>query len=133
MINIREIIILSLIGILCGLSMGSIGIGAGLVTVPLLIIYGINIKTAIALIMVMQLLPQSAPGVYHYWNYILWIPTILVVIGSIIGIWIGSSITSKKYVSDNTLYRIIPVFLFVSAIYFYIKHWNSGLKYDILE
>ena len=71
MINIREIIILSLIGILCGLSMGSIGIGAGLVTVPLLIIYGINIKTAIALIMVMQLLPQSIFGVINYWNYII--------------------------------------------------------------
>ena len=122
-----------IIGGLAGISMGTIGIGAGLITMPLLIYSGLSIPQSVAIAMVMQLLPQSAPGVYHYWNYILWIPTILVVIGSIIGIWIGSSITSKKYVSDNTLYRIITVFLFVSAIYFYIKHWNSGLKYDILE
>lgn len=73
----------------------------------------------------MQLLPQSAPGVYHYWNDILWTPTIFVVIGSIIGIWIGSIITTKKYISENTLYKIITVFLFISSIYFYVKHWNS--------
>jgi len=123
-LNIKNVIFL-IIGSLAGISMGSIGIGAGLITMPLLIYSGLSIPQAVASAMVMQLLPQSAPGVYHYWNDILWTPTIFVVIGSIIGIWIGSIITTKKYISENTLYKIITVFLFISSIYFYVKHWNS--------
>lgn len=122
MINIREIIILSLIGILCGLSMGSIGIGAGLVTVPLLIIYGINIKTAIALIMVMQLLPQSIFGVINYWNYINWYQSFIVIFASFVGIYIGSFIVTNNYISELTLYKILTIFLIINSIYFTIKY-----------
>lgn len=122
MINIKEIIILSLIGILCGLSMGSIGIGAGLVTVPLLIIYGINIKTAIALIMVMQLLPQSIFGVINYWNYINWYQSFIVIFASFVGIYIGSFIVTNNYISELTLYKILTIFLIINSIYFSIKY-----------
>lgn len=122
MINIREIIILSLIGILCGLSMGSIGIGAGLVTVPLLIIYGINIKRAIALIMVMQLLPQSIFGVINYWNYINWYQSFIVIFASFVGIYIGSFIVTNNYISELTLYKILTIFLIINSIYFTIKY-----------
>lgn len=122
MINIKEIIILSLIGILCGLSMGSIGIGAGLVTVPLLILYGINIKTTIALIMVMQLLPQSIFGVINYWNYINWYQSFIVIFASFIGIYIGSFIVTNNYISELTLYKILTIFLIINSIYFTIKY-----------
>jgi uncharacterized membrane protein YfcA len=122
MINIKEIIILSLIGILCGLSMGSIGIGAGLVTVPLLIIYGINIKTAIALIMVMQLLPQSIFGVINYWNYINWYQSFIVIFASFVGIYIGSFIVTNNYIMELTLYKILTIFLIINSIYFSIKY-----------
>ena len=132
LINIKNVFYL-IIGSLAGISMGTIGIGAGLITMPLLIYSGLSIPQSVAVAMVMQLLPQSAPGVYHYRKYILWTPTILVVLGSVIGIWIGSLIVSKKYISENTLYRIITIFLFVSAIYFYIKHWNTGIKFNIVE
>ena len=47
----------AIIGILAGVSMGTIGMGAGLIAVPLLILVGMNIKQVIAAIMVMQLLP----------------------------------------------------------------------------
>jgi len=122
MINIKQIIILSLIGILSGLSMGSIGIGAGLITVPLLIIYGINIKTAIALIMVMQLLPQSIFGVINYWNYINWYKSFIVIFASFIGIYIGSFIVTNNYISESTLYKILTIFLIINSIYFTIKY-----------
>lgn len=122
MINIKEIIILSLIGILCGLSMGSIGIGAGLVTVPLLILYGINIKTAIALIMVMQLLPQSIFGVINYWNYINWYQSFIVIFASFVGIYIGSFIVTNNYILELTLYKILTIFLIITSIYFSIKY-----------
>jgi len=122
MVNITEIIILSLIGILCGLSMGSIGIGAGLVTVPLLILYGIDIKTAVALIMVMQLLPQSIFGVINYWNYINWYQSFIVIVASFIGIYIGSFTVSNNYISELILYKILTIFLIINSIYFSIKY-----------
>ena len=122
MVNITQIIILSLIGILSGLSMGSIGIGAGLVTVPLLILYGIDIKKAIALIMVMQLLPQSIFGVINYWNYINWYQCFIVIVASFIGIYIGSFIVTNNYISELILYKILTIFLIINSIYFSIKY-----------
>tara|TARA_A100001011_G_scaffold137009_1_gene144479 strand:+ start:262 stop:639 length:378 start_codon:yes stop_codon:yes gene_type:complete len=122
MINIREIVILSLIGIFSGLSMGSIGIGAGLIIVPLLIFYGINIKTAIALIMVMQLLPQSIIGVINYWNYINWYQSFIIIIANFIGISIGSYMVTNNYISELILYKIFTIFLIIITIYFSIKY-----------
>ena len=43
-------IIYALIGILSGISMGIIGIGAGVITLPLLLATGMNIKKAVGCI-----------------------------------------------------------------------------------
>ena len=59
-------IIYALIGILSGISMGIIGIGAGVITLPLLLATGMNIKKAVGCILLMQLLPQSLAGVLIY-------------------------------------------------------------------
>lgn len=126
MFTLAQNIAFFLIGGIAGISMGSIGIGAGLLTMPLLIYTGMTLKEAVAAAMVMQLLPQSAPGVYNYWNHIRWMPSFLVVVGSTIGIWIGSHCVTDGYLSNRTLYRIITVFLFVSAIYFSVYHWNHN-------
>ena len=128
-----DIVIYIILGLLCGISMGSIGIGAGLISVPLLIYYGLNIHQAVAVAMVMQLFPQSAPGVYNYRKYILWRPTIFVIVGSMLGIWVGSYITSKHMIPDYILYRILTVFLLFASLYFYKKHWYPHHKYDIIE
>lgn len=114
-----------LTGGIAGISMGSIGIGAGLLTMPLLIYSGMSIQQAVAAAMVMQLLPQSAPGVYNYWEHILWLQSMLVVVGSIFGIWLGSYLVTKKYLTNKMLYRIITIFLLISSIYFYMFHWDS--------
>lgn len=116
-------IIYILIGLLTGISMGVIGIGAGLITVPLLTLTGLNIKQVIAVIMVMQLLPQSLAGVINYKHHIDWVPTIIVIIGSIFGIWLGSHLVTNDYVTERMIYRILTVFLLVSSIYFYNYHW----------
>lgn len=113
-----------IIGSIAGVSMGTIGMGAGSITVPLLLYTGLTIPQTIAVIMVMQLLPQSLPGVYNYRKHIMWEPTILVIIGSLFGIWFGSHMVANKYISDQMQYKMITVFLFISSIYFYIKHWN---------
>lgn len=118
-------IIYLFIGGLAGISMGTIGVGAGLITIPLLIMNGLNINQAVAAGLVMQLFPQSAPGLINYWKHVLWLPSILVVLGSLIGIWIGSKIIKEKLLSNRFLYRIITVFLLFTSVYFYVCHWND--------
>ena len=111
-----------IIGCITGISMGVIGIGAGLITMTLLILSGLTVKQSIAAVMVMQLLPQSLPGVMNYKDHIIWTPTIFVIIGSIFGIWFGSHMVKFGLLDENMLYQIITVFLFVTSIYFYICH-----------
>ena len=112
------------IGIVTGISMGSTGMGAGLISMPLLIYSGLTIKESVAVAMVMQLFPQSIPGVINYWNNIKWIPTIFVIIGSIFGIWLGSYLVKNNILTEKIMYRIITIFLFITTIYFYLKHWE---------
>lgn len=112
-----------IIGIITGISMGSLGIGAGIISIPLMIKAGLTIKQAVGAGMVMQLLPQSIPGVINYWDNIVWAPTMALIIGSFVGIWIGSYVVSHNMVSEKTLYRIITVMLLCCTIYFYYKYW----------
>ena len=95
MIGFLRCIYFFIVGSIAGVSMGSIGIGAGLITMPLLIYGGLTIKQSVAAVMVMQLLPQSIPGVINYKKYILWLPSLLVILGSIYGIWLGSNAVRK--------------------------------------
>lgn len=128
-----KIFIYLLIGSISGVPMGVIGIGAGLITMPLLIYSGLTLPEAVAVSMVMQLFPQSAPGVYNYWKYIHWKPTFFVILGSFFGIWLGSILTANKYLSDLFLYRFLAIFLLLSSFYFFIKHWNPVKKINIIE
>tara|TARA_A100001015_G_C14864239_1_gene661608 strand:+ start:695 stop:1075 length:381 start_codon:yes stop_codon:yes gene_type:complete len=120
--NIIDFIILSLIGIICGISMGSIGIGSGVIIMPLLILYGINFKTAVAAIMVMQLFPQSILGVFNYYKDINWYISLIILIASFIGIYIGSYIVSNNYISELTIFKILTIILIIISVYFSIKY-----------
>ena len=83
-----------MIGCLAGIAMGSIGIGAGMITIPLLLMTGLDINQAVGASLVMQLLPQSLPGVMLYKsnNMIHWESALYVVLGSCLGIFILSLI-----------------------------------------
>ena len=120
--NIAQIIILVTIGMLSGIFMGSMGIGTGLISMPLLILYGIDFKTSISIIMVMQLLPQSILGVINYWNFIDWYKSFFIILGSMFGIFIGSYIIINNYISEIILYKIFTIVLIVISIYFTKKY-----------
>lgn len=116
-------IIYFLIGSITGISMGTLGVGAGIISIPLMIKTGLTIKEAVAAGMVMQLLPQSIGGVYNYRKSIVWIPTILLILGSVFGIWIGSYMVNKNLISEKYLYKMLTIILFISTIYFYYNYW----------
>ena len=120
---IQRIIYDLLIGLIVGISMGATGIGAGLITVPLLIGSGVSFKEAVSATMVMQLLPQSFFGVKNYWNEINWSLSLRIIFTSIIGIFFGSKIVTDNIISELFMYKILTIFLLFSSIYFYIKFW----------
>lgn len=111
-----------IIGTLSGVSMGIIGVGAGIITIPLLIYTGLNIKHAVGISLIMQLLPQSLPGVMLYYKNG-YIDTssitisMIIVLGSLLGIFIGSYLVNYDYVNIRIMYIALTVLLFGSGLY----------------
>ena len=120
-----EYILYTLIGVLSGISMGTIGIGAGIITIPLLILTGMDINTAVGCVLLMQLLPQSLPGVivYHREEYIHYESAFVVILGSILGIFIGSLLISYKVLTEEMCYKIITLVLIITTIMFIKQHF----------
>ena len=108
-----------LIGLITGISIGIVGIGAGIIMMPLLISYGVSIKTAVAVGLVLQLVPQSLPGViiYNQNGYVDWILSIYVIIGSLIGITIGAYLVNHKYINKKQMYQYLFIILLFSTLY----------------
>lgn len=110
---------LILIGIFIGINMGILGIGGGMLLIPMLVWYGFTLQEAVAASLILQLLPQTFPGVYAYHRkgLIRWRESLYVVLGSLIGVAFGSYIGSKKLIKEVYLYRALIVFMIISIIY----------------
>ena len=122
--NYIQIINYLLIGTLAGMSMGIVGVGAGIITIPLLIYSGLSIRSAVGVSLVMQLLPQSLPGVliYNKKGFIPPIPSILVVTGSVIGIAIGAYMVKHDIITEKMTYQLLSIILIITAIVFSKKY-----------
>ena len=115
-------ILYCIVGLFVGISMGITGIGAGLLTITLLSYLGVDIKKAISVCMIMQLLPQSIIGLYNYWEYTDIYMSGLVTLFSFFGIWVGSYLVKENYINDLFIYKLITFFLFFTTIIFYLKY-----------
>ena len=117
-------IIYALIGMLAGISMGIIGIGAGVITLPLLLATGMNIKKAVGCILLMQLLPQSLAGVliYHKDKNIDYTSSLIVISGSVLGIIIGAYMVSSNIISESFTYKLLTIVLICTSIVFTKKY-----------
>lgn len=120
MYNLLYILQYFSIGALAGLSMGIIGIGAGIITLPLLIYSGMHIEGAVACILFMQLLPQSLPAVlvYSKSEHIDYNISMLVILGSVIGTLLGSLIIYYDLISEKTTYKLLTIVIIITAIIF---------------
>ena len=115
-------IIYVLIGALAGFFMGMIGMGAGIITVPLLVYSGMNIHNAVGCSLLMQLLPQSLPGVmlYHYKGHMQYYASFAVIFGSILGSLLGSLLVTYDYISEKMLYKLLTYLLiFITSLFIY--------------
>ena len=117
-----RMILYFLIGALSGISMGIVGVGAGMLTIPLLIYSGLSLQESVGISLIMQLLPQSLPGVMLYYNEgnitnITIIIALFVVFGSLLGIYLGSYLVNKNYVNLKFMYGNLAGLLIGSGLY----------------
>ena len=123
----------AIIGIVSGTSMGIIGVGSGLLTIPALVFTGLSLQQSVGISLIIQLLPQSFPGAYMYYkkghvNKKILLITAIVLIGSLVGTTIGAYLVTKDYISQQFTYRILTVLLFISSLYIGFNHWNMPFK-----
>jgi len=114
---------LILIGLFSGLLMGMIGIGGGVIMLSLMVLAGISLKHAVAITLVLQMVPQSIFGVYEYWKggFVNWWLSLFIIIGSTIGIYGGSLLSTQNIISTPNLYLILSISLIIAGIYFAIN------------
>ena len=121
-LTILRMILYFLIGALSGISMGVIGVGAGMLTIPLLLYSGLTLHESVGISLIMQLLPQSLPGVILYYKEgSITITTasiaMFVVIGSLIGIYLGSYLVHNNYINLKFMYGSLASLLIGSGLY----------------
>tara|TARA_Y100000992_G_scaffold66355_1_gene41015 strand:- start:2417 stop:2812 length:396 start_codon:yes stop_codon:yes gene_type:complete len=129
-ISLYNASLLTIIGIITGTSLGLTGLGS-ILTVPLLIYAGMTPHETVATVLALHVFPQALPGLYLYYKkgHLRLIKSLFVIIGSAIGIYIGSFINCENLISEYTLYTFISIILALSSVYIYFKY---VLKYDFL-
>ena len=129
-ISLYNASLLTIIGIITGTSLGLTGLGS-ILTVPLLIYAGMTPHETVATVLALHVFPQALPGMYLYYKkgHLRLIKSLFVIIGSAIGIYIGSFINCENLISEYTLYTFISIILALSSVYIYCKHVK---KYSFL-
>ena len=117
------------VGIITGLTIGIIGIGSGILLIPILTYFGVSIKTAVATGLALQLVPQSLPGLimYHQNDHVQWKLCFYIILGSMIGITAGSYLVNHNFITEQMMYLLLFIILFFSTIYIGIKIKNIYL------
>lgn len=120
---INTIIILVLIGLISGTSIGLSGIGAGVVMMPLLLFSGImNGRQAVATALAVQAVPETLLGlkIYNDNGHFKWKESLFVILGSIIGVGLGAHVTNNV-INEKTMFSIVSLLLIISGLYIYFK------------
>ena len=107
--------------IIIGVIIGLIGIGGGILTLPLLVYYNFSFQQAVAISLFLNTIPNALPGLYLYYQngFLDFNAAIIVASGTIIGGIVGAYIGTNNYIDDKTLYRIYTAFLVMTAIYMF--------------
>lgn len=117
-------IIYILIGLFTGTTIGIVGIGAGILLIPLLISSGLSVQTAVATGLALQVVPQSLPGLilYHRKGHVNWWVSLYVIIGSLLGITIGAYLVNNEYIDEKGIYKLLFITLLLCTAYIGYYH-----------
>lgn len=124
MSSLNTVAILAVIGLITGVAMGLVGIGGGVLLVPMLMRTGLTISEAVAISILLSSVPQGLPALYNYykWGHIPWMKAIYVIFGCLIGMAIGSFLATKQYVSQKVLVQLLAVIMGISSVYLWFTH-----------
>ena len=117
--TLGTLIVVIVIGIAAGALSGLVGIGGGIVIVPLLVMFlGFSQQTAQGTTLAMLSFPVSFVGAYTYWQkgMVDWKIAILLCLGFVVGGYFGSKYAVS--VSPYLLKKIFAVLLIVIAVKF---------------
>lgn len=115
---------LTVIGLVSGYFIGLVGIGAGVIMIPMLLYAGFTIQQAVAAGLFLQLIPQSLPAVYMYYktdNLLVW-ESIVLVVGSLLGTLVGAYQSTHNWITKRSLYIILFVLMVASSAYIFCRH-----------
>lgn len=104
------------VGLLAGVMGGLLGVGGGIVIVPLLILLlGVDIKTAIGTSLA-AIVPTAIMAAWRHQalGNIHWRTVGMLTIGSVVGALLGASLTA--HVSADRLRQVFALFLIATAI-----------------
>jgi uncharacterized membrane protein YfcA len=119
----------ALVGVLAGYFIGLVGIGAGVIMIPLLVVNGFTLEQAVAAGLMLQLVPQSLPAIYVYWknNHVLVRECVLLIVTSMLGMFLGACHTNSGWLSKRCLYVILVAILAATGVY---VTWTKVLARD---
>jgi uncharacterized protein len=119
-----------IIGIITGFTIGLMGIGAGVIMIPLLISTGLSIKNAVAIGLFLQVIPQTLPAIYmHYKNKTLPLKiAIIVTISSIFGIILGTKFLINEIIPLFYIYLLLSILLLIVSIYIFYNYVYLEIK-----
>ena len=115
--TLSTIIILILIGLAAGMLSGLVGVGGGIIMVPLFVVFiGITQHNAQGMSLAVMLPPVTFFAVYNYHKAgaIDWKMALIVSVVFIIGGYLGSKLALK--IDQHTLKKIFGVMMLIAAI-----------------
>lgn len=124
-------IALILVGIISGFFIGLLGIGSGIITIPGLTLAGMTLQQSITTGLMLQAVPQTIPAflMYEKKGHFKWEYSMYVLLGSLIGIFIGAVVQNNFILNDQYLYTLLSIILVISGIYTYYRNvWNPLLE-----
>ena len=107
--------------VIIGAIIGLIGIGGGILFLPLLVYYDFSFQQAVAISLFLNTIPNALPGLYLYYEhgFFDFNTAIIVASGSILGGIVGAYLGTNNYIDDKSLYRIYTILLLFTTVYMY--------------
>src|ERR1044072_2206468 len=109
---------LGLIGGAGGGVSGMLGVGGGILVVPVLVmVFGFDQKLATGTSLMMICSPAALPGIWRYWkNGNVHLPAALILMGGFVfGAWIGAGLATAKWMRSEDLRTGFAFFILIMA------------------
>lgn len=111
-------------GAVSGLLMGMMGVGGDALLMPLLLMSGIPLYSAVSIVLFIQVLPQSLPALWMYYKkgHFRLKESMMVLVGAIVGTTLGAYLAVHQVVPKVLLHKLMSIVLVGLGVYGWIAH-----------